>query len=245
MNNDIDLLNLCLEDSLFAALYEGLCNLEKKWHTLSPVHMWIEALSSRQKLSKSRRPDLLLRQLFVGSNPNEAVVVEAILMWILFNEDRNTEKSPLKDALARMLLEHHETWNVIYSEFRESESRNEQMGYDITQTDYSKNAVPTKVQCQELSENCNLAHEMVSYALESHNHQLCYALYYILSHIDYQKEHIYEDEVRRLANQTDEMEKASHEPRNVVQEQHNHNCQQFMGEMKNPNFITQSKDEAI
>lgn len=43
----------------------------------------------------------------------------------------------------------------------------------------------------------------------------------------------------------DEMEKASHEPRTVVIEQHNHNCQQFMGEIKNPNFITQSKDESI
>lgn len=215
MSNNIDLLNLCLEDSLFAALYEALCNLENKWHTSSPVDMWIEALSARQKISKSRRPDLLLRQLFVGSNPNETVVVKAILMWILFNEDRNTQKSPLKDALARMLLEHIETWNVVYSEFRECESRNEQLGYEITQTDYSKNAVPTKVQCQEISQNCNLAHEMVSYALESHNHQLCYALYYILSHIDYQRGHIYEDEVRRLANQTDEMEKASHEPRKV------------------------------
>lgn len=28
-NQDIDLLDLCLEDSLFAALYEGLCKLEK------------------------------------------------------------------------------------------------------------------------------------------------------------------------------------------------------------------------
>ena len=215
MSNNIDLLNICLEDSLFAALYDALCNLETKWHTSSPVDMWIEALSARQKLSKSRRPDLLLRQLFVGLNPNEAVVAKAILMWILFNEDRSTGKSPLKDALARMLLEHHETWNVVYSEFRKSESRNEQMGYEITQTDYSKNAVPAKVQCQELSQNCNLAHEMVSYALESHNHQMCYALYYILSRIDYQKGHIYEDEVQRLAKRTNEMEKANHEPRKV------------------------------
>ena len=215
MTNNIELLNICLEDSLFAALYEALCHLETKWHTSSPVDMWIEALSARQKLSKSRRPDLLLRKLFAGSNPKETVVVEAILMWILFNEDRNTGKSPLKDALAIMLLEHHETWNIVYSEFLESESRNEQMGYDITQTDYSKNAVPTKVQCQEISQNCNLAHEMVSYALESHNLQMCYALYYILSHIDYQEGHTYENEVRRLANQTNEMEKANHEPRKV------------------------------
>ena len=237
MSNNIDLLNFCLEDSLFAALYEALCHLETKWHTSSPVDMWIKALSARQKISKSRRPDLLLRQLFVGSNPNEAVVVEAILMWILFNEDRNTGKSPLKDALARMLLEHHETWNVVYSEFRESESRNEQMGYDITQTDYSKNAVPTKVQYQELSENCNLAHEMVSYALESHNHQMCYALYYILSHIDYQKGHIYEDEVRRLANQTDEMEKARHEPRKVENIFQKDSCNFGPGSSQNGNVL--------
>ena len=96
MSNNIDLLTICLEDSLFAALYDALCNLETKWHTSSPVDMWIEALSARQKLSKSRRPDLLLRQLFVGLNPNEAVVAKAILMWILFNEDRSTGKSPLK-----------------------------------------------------------------------------------------------------------------------------------------------------
>ena len=76
MTNNIELLNICLEDSLFAALYEALCHLETKWHTSSPVDMWIEALSARQKLSKSRRPDLLLRQLFAGSNPNETVVVE-------------------------------------------------------------------------------------------------------------------------------------------------------------------------
>ena len=143
MSNNIDLLTICLEDSLFAALYDALCNLETKWHTSSPVDMWIEALSARQKLSKSRRPDLLLRQLFVGLNPNEAVVAKAILMWILFNEDRSTGKSPLKDALARMLLEHHETWNVVYSEFRKSESRNEQMGYEITQTDNAKKYLKT------------------------------------------------------------------------------------------------------
>ena len=52
MSNNIDLLTICLEDSLFAALYDALCNLETKWHTSSPVDMWIEALSARQKLSK-------------------------------------------------------------------------------------------------------------------------------------------------------------------------------------------------
>lgn len=237
MSNNIDLLNLCLEDSLFAALYEALCNLENKWHTSPPVDMWIEALSARQNLSKSSRPDLLLRQLFVGSNPNEAVVVKAILMWILFNEDRSTIKSPLKDALARMLSEHIETWNVVYSEFRKSESRNEQLGYDITQTDYSQNDVPTKVQCQESSQDSNLAHEMVSYALESYNQQLCHALYYILSRIDYQKGHIYEDEVRRLADQMDEMKKASHEPCKVENIFQKGSCNFGLGSSLNGNIL--------
>ena len=236
MSNNIDLLTICLEDSLFAALYDALCNLETKWHTSSPVDMWIEALSARQKLSKSRRPDLLLRQLFVGSNPNEAVVVKAILMWILFNEDRSIEKSPLKDKLKSMLLEHHETWNVVYSEFRESESRNEQMGYEICQTDYSKNAIPTNVQSQELSQNCNLVHEMVSCALESHDHNLCVALYHILTRIDYQKGHIYEDEVIRLANQIDEMEKASHEPRKVENIYQKGSCNFGFGSTQNGNL---------
>ena len=237
MNNNIDLLNICLEDSLFAALYEALCNLENKWHTSSPVDMWIEALSARQNLSKSKRPDLLLRQLFVGSNPNDAVVVKALLMYILFNEDRSTENSPLKSVLARMLSEQSETWNVVYSEFRESENRNEQMGYDICQTDYSQNEVPTKVQCQELSQNCNPAHEMVSCALESHNPQLCNALYCILSRVDYQKGHIYEDEVRRLAAQTDEMEKASHEPRRFENRFYKDSCNFGPGSSQNGNVL--------
>lgn len=235
MSDNIGLLNICLEDSLFAALYEALCNLQNKWHTSSPVDMWIEALSAKQELSKSIRPDLLLRQLFVGSNPNEAVIVKAILMWMLFNEDRSKGQSPLKDALAKMMLEHVETWNVVYSAFRESESRNEQMGYDIIQTDYSGNAVLTKAQCQESSECCGLVHEMVSYALESHNQQLCHALYYILSRMDYQKGHVYEDEVRRLADQTDEMEKACHEPRKVENYFQKDSCNFGIGSTMNGN----------
>lgn len=111
--------------------------------------------------------------------------------------------------------------------------------------DYSNNAVPTKMHSQELSQDPNPVHDMVSCALESHNPQHCQSLYCILTRMDYQNGHIYEDEVQRLADHIDRMQKAIYEPRTVVQEQHNHNCQQFMGEIKSPNFITQSKDEAI
>lgn len=242
-NKNIDILNLCLEDSLFAALYEALRNLESKWQTSSPEDMWVKALSARHDLSKSNRPDLLLRQLFVNMEQHEAIIVKAILMWMLFNEDRCMEESPLKDALAKMLAAHDEDWITVYAEFRESESRNEQMGFNVCQTDYSNNAVSSEMHNLELSQDSSLAHEMVSRALETNNPQLCRALYYILSHIDYQKGHIYEDEVRRLAAKTDEMEK--HTTQVNIAEQHNSNCQQFMGKMENPKFIASQQDEAV
>lgn len=242
-NKNIALLNICLEDSLFAALYEALCNLENKWQTSSPTDMWIKALSIRHDLSKSNRPDLLLSQLFTDLDQHETIIVKAILMWMLFNEDRSMEESCLKNSLAKMLIAHGEEWNTVYSEFRESESRNEQMGYNVRQTDYSNNAFPAEIHSQELPIDNSLAHEMVSYALESHNPQFCHALYYILSRIDYQKEHIYEDEVRRLASQTDEMEK--HTTQVNIAEQHNSNCQQFIGKMENPKFIAPRQDETI
>lgn len=111
--------------------------------------------------------------------------------------------------------------------------------------DYSNNAVPTEMHSRELSQDHKLIHDMVSMVLESHDLQMCRWFYIILTRMDLKKSHIYEEEVRRLADHIDRMQKAIYEPRTVVQEQHNHNCQQFMGEIKSPNFITQSKDEAI
>lgn len=242
-NKNIDLLNFCLEDSLFAALYEALCNLESKWQTSSPTDMWIKALSARHDLSKSKRPDLLLRQLFTDMNQHEAIIVKAILMMMLFNEDRSKEESCLKDALGKMLMAYGEEWNIVYSEFRESESRNEDMGYNVRQTDYSNNTIPIEMKVQDLPQNLSLAHEMVSCAIGSNNPQLCIVLYYILSRINNQKGHIYENEINRLAAQTDEMEK--HKAQVNIAEQHNSNCQQFMGKMENPKFIAPQQDDAV
>lgn len=236
-NKNLDLLNLCLEDSLFAALYEALCNLEDKWHTSSPEDMWVKALSARHYLSKSNRPDLLLRQLFVGMGQHEAVIVKAILMWMLFNEDRCKDESPLKDALAKMLEAHGDDWNTVYAEFQESESRNEQTGFNVCQTDYSNNAIPTETHNQERPRDSILAHEMVSYALESYDLERCDALYKILSHIDYQKGHIYEDEVRRLFDKIDEMEKACHEPRKVENNYYKDSCRFEAGSSQNGNIL--------
>lgn len=216
-NKNIDLLNLCLKDSLFAALYEALCNLEAKWQTPSPADMWVEALSARHELSKSNRPDLLLRQLFADTEQHEAVIVEALLIWILFNEDRSTKESPLKDALAKILQGHGEDWDTVYSEFRESESRNEQAGFNVCQTDYRDNAVSTELYNRKQAQDAGLAQEMVSYALERKDLQSCRDLYYVLSRIDYQKGHVYNDMVIRLGDMIDKLEKADHEPRNHIE----------------------------
>lgn len=220
-NKSIDLLNLCLEDSLFAALYEALCNLETRWQTPSAADMWVEALSARHDLSKSNRPDLLLRRLFSDMEQHEAVIVEALLMWMLFNEDWSKEKSPLKDALAKILRGHDEDWDTVYSEFRESERRNEQTGFNVCQTDYRNNAVSTELYNRKQAQDSGLAQEMVSYALEKEDLQSCRNLFYILSRIDSRKGHIYEDMVSQLGDMIDKLEKADHEPRNHIENNFN------------------------
>lgn len=219
-NGNLDILNLCMEDDLFCALYDALCYFEKEWHTASPVDLWVDALQERRRLSTARRPDLLLGQMFADSASEEALLVEALLMWMLFTEDWNTNVSPLKDSLSKLLMAHGDAWNTVYEKFRESESQNEQMGYRIAQCDYRKKEIPMVVREEEHPNNDNLAHELVTVALDTHSPDLCRALYYILSHIDYQKGHIYESEVRRLSGMTDGIEKAAHEPRKI--EKHNH-----------------------
>lgn len=116
--------------------------------------MWVKALSARHKMAQSKRPDLLLQQLFVDLEPHEAVVVEAILLYMLLNEDRSTESSPLLFKLCQMLKARDDIWNIVYAEFRESEKQNEQKGYEIRQEDYSNMEIPTKSQ-----QDNSLAHE--------------------------------------------------------------------------------------
>lgn len=95
--------------------------------------------------------------------------------------------------------------------------------------------------CNNKCEPIEFMHDYVSSVLESHDLQMCQTVNLSLVNHDYQKGHIYEDEVRRLQAKIDEMNKAIYAPRMIVKEQHNHNCQQFMGEMNSPNFIKQSK----
>lgn len=216
----IDLLNLCMEDDLFCALYEALCVFEKEWHTAQPVELWVEALQARKMLYGTRRPDLLLPQLFANMPSNDALITEALLMWMLFTEDWNTNATPLKDALSHLIVGFGEAWQRVYTEFRKSEQHNEELGYNIKQCVFYSKDIPFSAIEDSHAKGSSLVHELVSEALNTHSPELCRALYYILSHIDYQKDHVFESEVKRLAGLTDGIEKEEHEPRKI--ERHNH-----------------------
>ena len=105
--------------------------------------------------------------------------------------------------------------------------------------------VITRTREMACDNKCEPIKSVIETLLKMHNLQECENLLNLLTRYDYQKGHIYEDEVRRLQAKIDEMHKAIYAPRMVVKKQHNHNCQQFMGEMNSPKFITQSKDEEI
>lgn len=62
--------------------------------------------------------------------------------------------------------------------------------------------------CNNKCEPIELMHDYVSSVLESHDLQMCQTVYLSLVNHDYQKGHIYEDEVRRLQAKIDEMNKA-------------------------------------
>ena len=47
--------------------------------------------------------------------------------------------------------------------------------------------------------------------------------------------------MKKSEQYTDDMQPDGGRKPTYIKEQHNHNCQQFMGEMNSPNFITQSK----
>ena len=217
---DLDLLDLCMEDDLFCALYNALCYFGKEWHTAPAVELWAEALQARQRLHVARRPDLLIGQIFADVSAQEALLVEALLMWMLFTEDGGTAVSPLRESLGRLLMAHGEAWHSVYDKFRESEGQNEQAGYTVAPCDYRSKEIPAAGRKEGRADNESLAHELVTEALSTHSPEICRTLYYILARIDCQKGHIYESELSRLSATTDGLERMAHAPR--MTEAHNH-----------------------
>ncbi len=119
---------------------------------------------------------------------------------------------------------------------------NEQKEYKVCQVDYSNKAFPTKTCEQEPHQDKKLAHKFVSYALKSSSPQLCRDIHYILSQIDYEDGHIYEDELKWLAEQTDEMERANHEPSKIVNNFHKDSCHFGTGSSMNGDVLLNNKN---
>ena len=103
--------------------------------------------------------------------------------------------------------------------------------------DYSNNAVPTEMHGRELSQDYKLIHDMVSMVLESHDLQMCRWLYIILTRMDLKNGHIYEDEVRRLADHIDWMQKAIYEPRKIENIYQKGSCNFGPGSTQNGNVL--------
>lgn len=201
--------------------------------------------SKERKLKKDHIRDLLKQIAILNSDINDLSI---------FNETTDEEYWKEKQEVCRLkeevwkyyIGEHNEGEQYIYNQVSEVVNSVLSASNNIPKrkkrkNDYSNNAVPTKMHGRVLSQDPNPMHDYVSSVLESHDLQMCQTVYHSLVNHDYQKGHIYEDEVRRLQAKIDEMNKAIYAPRMIVKEQHNHNCQQFMGEMNSPNFITQSK----
>lgn len=140
----------------------------------------------------ARRPDLLIGQIFADVSAQEALLVEALLMWMLFTEDGGMAVSPLRESLARLLMAHGEAWHSVYDKFRESEGQNEQAGYTVAPCDYRSKEIPAPGRKEGRADNESLAHELVTEALSTHSPEICHTLYYILARIDCQKGHIYQ-----------------------------------------------------
>ena len=176
-NQDKESLNLrlFLLDDLFASLYEALCKLEAKYQTSSPEKMWEMVLWAECKLSRSKRPDLLVRQMFVDLEPNEALIVESMLLRKLCSYRGDFCRPTLLMKLGGMLLAHGYKWRIVYAKFRESERQYEQKKYKDCLTDYSNKAIPTKPRKQEPQQDkieCLEERELLADLIRSLEHDI-------------------------------------------------------------------------
>lgn len=220
MNNpQAQLLNLCLADELFAALYEALCHLHHLWHTSSPVDLWITALTIRHDLSKSPRPELLLPSLLCHLATHDMPIIQALLLMMLLNEDQSTEPSPLKTTLANMLLAQGTKYHTISQAFWQSEDHNEKNGYQIQQTDYTTHPLPSTN--TPSPQALQVVQDIITTALQTYDTQICQAHYLVLSRINQQQAHIYDDALNQLATATDQLQHTLHQPPKVENTYHN------------------------
>lgn len=213
INFENRLLILCLEDSLFAALYQALKHLTQEWQTASPVTLWANALEAKDQLANSRRPDLLLPNLFAQIPLLDGLISQSLLLWMLFAEEPSLEPSPLRNALCTELQKHKERWRTIYEYFRESEADNETKGYQIEPHYFA--SLQQDMVSEEPQRAINDLHDFILEAIRSESIDDCRAIYMVLSRFDRAKRHIYDEEEKLLSDKMDEWARRQHEAKRV------------------------------
>lgn len=213
INFENQLLILCLEDSLFAALYPALKHLAEEWQTASPVILWTHALEAKGQLASSHRPDLLLPHLFAQSPLPDGLISQSLILWMLFAEEPNLGSSPLKNSLCTELWKHKERWLTIYERFRESEAENETKGYQIEPHHFAS-PLPDIVG-ENTQRSANDLRNFILEAIHSESIDDCRAIYMVLTRFDRTKGHIYDEEEKLLTEKMDEWTRRQYEAKRV------------------------------
>lgn len=126
-----------LSEQLFCSLYPALCFMEKQYQAPSPTRVWLKALQYVQKTGEIPRADLILERMFADMPEMEALSVEAVLFYMLMAGGEEALKpTPLKDKLAKLLLGHGESWQILYQHIRQAELEEEQNGNFVGICDY-------------------------------------------------------------------------------------------------------------
>lgn len=213
INPDNQLLNLCFEDSLFAALYPALLHLHQKWESSAPVALWLKALDTKESLHGSRRPDLLLATLFVDMPLPDALLTQALLLWMLMVEDGD-KPSPVKDNLCRRLAAHDEEWRTIYEWFSKSEADNESMGYQIEPHLIARQ--PTSGFAEQPHRSNSDLHDFIVTAISTASTEVCRNITLVLSRLNIDKGHVYEEEEKMLLDKMSEWNRMEHKRKPVI-----------------------------
>lgn len=126
-----------LSEQLFCSLYPALCFMEEHYQAPSPTRVWLKALQYAQKIGEIPRADLILERMFINMPKMKALCVEAVLFYMLMAGGKEALKpTPLKDKLAKLLLGHGESWQILYQHIRQAELEEEQNGNFVGVCDY-------------------------------------------------------------------------------------------------------------
>lgn len=206
------LLELCLKDELFCALYQALRELTGEWRVSSPTGIWVGALKARERLARVARPELVACEVCAAQGgTHESLLVMAVVLYILFTEN-GQERSTLKDVLIRAVLERGEEWQRVYEAFRNSEGQNEALGFVVHPSDYRERYAGMGLQAVPRSDH-DFVHELVDTVLASADVDKMNEVELVLRRVDENNHRRYAGEVDRLALGRDHWLQESLKPR--------------------------------